>query len=210
MVEYQKTLARCFMRDGDVGEMLLKKGQTAMVESDYISSPYYEHNAYLHDGIELDEFGRTAKYWVMSYVDLQQRKWTDVKPRDFVFLANMKRAVQQRGETFFAQSFDLFDQHKEIWDAVVFAMNIAASMTVANLKSPTVKMQGLSQAKSGGNETRQLKQMFAKKGMINVLELGENIQQIKNEQPGGDFSANIKLLIRLISLSFGMPLEYAR
>lgn len=205
-VEYQKLLCRCYMRDGDVGEMLLKKGQTAIVEGDYISSPYDRPTAFLHDGVELDEFGRKVQFWVMSYVDLKTRTWTGVKAKDFVFLANMKRAVQYRGETFYAQSFELFDRHEGIWESVAMAMEIAASIIVANLKSPNAKIAGLSAAR-GGTDTS-FKETRVKKGMIQALELNENIQQMKNEQPGGDFSPNLKLLIREIGLSFGMPLEY--
>ena len=87
-------------------------------------------------------------------------------------------------------------------------MDIAASMLVAKLKSPTAKIAGLNQAKGGAAEA-QFKSMKIKKAMLNTFEVGEAVEQIKSEQPGGNFPATITLLIRLIGLPFGLPLEYA-
>jgi len=207
-VEHQKMLCRCLLRDGDYGKMLLKKGQVAIVEGDYISSPYDKPTAFLHDGIELDDFSRVANFYVMSYIDLKKQQWTAVKPKDFIFVANKKRAVDQRGVTAFATAFELIDKHKDIWESVVAAMDIAASILMAKLKSPNAKIQGLTQAKGNAADS-QMKELKVKKGMINAFEVPEGIEQIKSEQPGGDFSPNIKLLIRLIGLPFGLPLEYA-
>ena len=46
--------------------------------------------------------------------------------------------------------------------------------------------------------------MKIKKGMINALEIPEDIKQLDAKQPGGDFSPNIKLLMRLMALPFGL------
>jgi capsid protein len=207
-VEHQYMMARCLLRDGDYGKMLLKKGQLALVEGDYVSSPYDKPTAFLHDGIELDDFSRVLNYYVMSYVDLKNRKWTAVKEKDFIFVANKKRATDQRGVTSFSTTFELHDQHKDIWESVVAAMDIAASILLAKLKSPTAKIQGLTASRGGAGE-QGMKELKVKKGMINAMEIPEDIKQIDSKQPGGDFSPNIKLLMRLMALPFGLALEYA-
>lgn len=206
-VTHQRLLCNSLLRDGDVGAALLSKGQVQLVEGDYISSPYTDTAAFLHDGILLDKFGRVKSYSIMSYVDLQKRQWNPVAPKDFIFVANLRRVTQCRGETFFAQSFDLFDQTKAYLDAVILAQKIAACLAIFIRKTdPTSAIQGLQSLQNSNNESQRA--MTIEPGMVQMLKTGEDIQQVNPQQPGSGFDANVRMLIRLLGLSFGLPLEY--
>jgi lambda family phage portal protein len=204
--QHQRLICNGLLRDGDIGAALLGKGQIQLVEGDYISSPYTNGNAYLHDGVELDKFGRVNQYWIMQFVNLQNRTWKPIKPKDFIFIGNIRRATQYRGETYFAQSFDLFDQLKGYLDAVVLSAKIAACLAIfIRQNSPTAALQGLGYGRNAGNQSQ--RQLQLEPGMIQALQPGEDIQQINPQQPGGNFDNNVRMLIRLLGTNFGMPLE---
>jgi lambda family phage portal protein len=207
-ITHQRLLCNSLLRDGDIGALLLSRGQIQQTEGDYISSPYGKQpSAFLHDGIELDTYGKVKKYYVMYFVDLKNRDWQPINPKDFIFVANRRRVTQYRGESYFAQSFDLFDQQKGYIDAVVLAQKIAACLAVfIKLNSPTGDVQGLNYGKNGKGQSQ--REFRLEPGMVQALLPNESIEQITPQQPGGGFSENVRMLIRLLGLSFGLPLEY--
>ncbi len=206
-VEHQRLACKGFLRDGDFGAALLARGQVQQVQSDYVSSPFGRPMAFMHDGVELDKYGRTAQYWILNYVDLKKRSWTPVKPKDFLFVKRKSLVDQIRGETVFAQSFDLHDNIDKLPKAITMAMFMAAcvGLFIEN-HNPTVATSGLSASLSGPNAGEKLFQM--EPGFVQMGQIGERITQIKPEQPGGDFSPNMRMFIRLAGLAAGMPLEY--
>jgi len=208
-VQHQRLAVYGLLRDGDIGGALLSRGQVQLVEGDYISSPFTRPMAFLHDGVEVDKFGRIVQFWVMQFVDLKKKEWRPVKARDFLFLANMRRRTQYRGEPCFAQCFDLFDSLAKYIDAVTMAQQIAACLAIfIKMNNPAAAVSGLRGAcgKSGDEGYKQWK---IAPGMIQALQPGEEIQQITPQQPGNDFSQNIRMFLRIIGLTLGMPLEYA-
>lgn len=207
-IQHQKLVATGLLRDGDVGGALLSKGQVQLVESDYISSPYTKTDAYLHDGVELDTFGRAVRYYIMTYLDLRNKEWRPVAAKDLLFVANMRRGAQYRGETYFAQSFSLFDSLDGYLNAVVLAQKIAACLAVFIRKNdPTGAVAGLGYGTNSDGKSQ--RQMTIEPGMIQTLGPGEDISQINPSQPGAGFSENIRMFVRLLGLSFGLPIEYA-
>jgi lambda family phage portal protein len=206
-VQHQRLVCHGLLRDGDIGGALLSKGQVQLVPGDYISSPPQDRNAFLHDGIQLDPAGRVKSYSVMTYVDMQNRDWKPVAPKDMIFIANRRQVNQYRGETAYAQTFNLFDSQWGYLDAVVLAQKIAACLAIfITKKDVTGNIKGLSTGKNvSGQPQRKLK---LEPGMVQVLENGEEISQTNPQQPGQGFSENMRMLFRIVGIAFGIPLEY--
>jgi lambda family phage portal protein len=214
-IQHQRLVCNSLLRDGDIGANLLRQGQVQLVEGDYISSPdgssktyQPDGKAYLHDGVELNKYGVPSRYWVMTYVDLENKDWTPVSANNFIFLANRRRLTQYRGETKFAQTFNLFDQFDGYLNAVVVAQKIAACLALfVTTKSPSAGIAGLDTGTNAQGKTQ--RKWNLEPGMIQELMPNEEISQVSPQQPGGGFDANLKALIRILGLSFGLPLEYA-
>lgn len=205
-VQHQRLICNGLLRDGDIGALLLTKGQIQLVEGEYISSDWNQPASFLHDGIELNQYGQISKFWLMQFVDFQNRTYRKIDPKDFIFVANIRRNAQIRGETSFAQSFDLFDQVKGYQDAVIIAQKLAACLSLfVKLDSPTSTLQGLSYGQNSQGQSQ--RQLTVEPGLIQYLKEGESIQQVTPEQPGNDFSNNLRMLYRILGLSLGLPLE---
>jgi lambda family phage portal protein len=206
-LQHQKLVCYALLRDGDVGSALLKKGQLQLVEGDYISSEYRDGLAYLHDGIDLDSYGRPQNYTIMQYLDLKNRDWKKVPAKDFVFLANLRRVQQYRGETYFAQSFDLFDHLDGYINAAVVAAKIAACLSIFITKQGTTSaISNLPTLQNGQNQ--QQRAFKLEPGLVQMLQTGEGIQTVNPAQPGSSFDSTVKTLLRILGTNFGMPLEY--
>lgn len=200
-----------YLRDGDVGLVLLEDGKVQAIESDLISSPYGNQGRNLVDGVELDERGRPSKYFVLvedfksASRIVTRGKYKEIPAESMIFLARRTRLGQTRGLPAFAQIAWLFDQ----MDGFIEATTVAARMSACfGLVFQTkTKRAGLATETDGDGNAR--RRMRVEPGQIYELEVGEDIKGVQGAQPVTGFTDFLATLSRVSGLVLGLPLEIA-
>lgn len=203
---------RSYLRDGDVGAILLSDGSLQLVESDQISSPYgtaLQRN--LIDGVELDRRGRPIAFHVVDdpdplnpavrYQGLGRR--TRVPAESFVFLARRKRLGQTRGITAFSNVAWLLDQIDGNVEAVTAAARMAACLGLVIARKN--RMSGL--PVEAGADGKNRRRLSLEPGAMIEVGQGDTVTQINPSQPGQNWPEFVRMLARLVGVSFGIPVE---
>lgn len=201
---------RSWLRDGDVGTILLSDGSLQMIESDQITNPggHYQPSREWVDGLRLDRRGRPTSFYVVSdpdpiWTSVQHQRGVEVSAEDFIFLARRQRLGQTRGISAFAGVTWLLEQLDSSIEATVVAQRLAACIGLV-LKRNT-RMNGLSTTtNNAGNAQRTL---AMEPGAILELYPDEDMEQINPAQPGTNYRDFVSLLGRLVGVPFGIPLE---
>jgi lambda family phage portal protein len=212
----QKLTFRSYLRDGDVGTVLVsagsRRGMLQSVESDEIASPVGETlSARMVDGVELDRFGRPIRFHIVQDTDTSKTSSIRdgvsgrkvVNAEDFLFLARRGRLNQTRGMPALAQGIKLLEQIDGNIEAVSVAVRMAACFGLV-IESGGVP-EGLPNI--AGGDGKNYSSMALEPGMVKHLDPGDSIQQIKPEQPTGSFSDLVALLSRLVGIPLSLPLE---
>jgi len=199
------------LRDGDGGVILLGNGKIQSIRGDIIESPYGSSSQTgVIDGLKLDNKGMVLGYWLRTIdpSNPTRRAWKFIKARDFVRSARIKDEDQIRGETCFAQQFELFEQLDGYIDGVIVASRMAAMFGLIIEESPAqfnAYTNGLT--KDGNGTDRPAFDMEA--GMVKRLNAGEKVQQVKPEQPASNFDQLVTSLVRFAGIELNLPLEMA-
>lgn len=212
----QRLTFRSFLRDGDVGTVLVeagsRRGMLQSVESDEIASPVGKVLGSDHvDGIDLDPYGKPTKFHIVRDKLRQKRAAkrdastgrVTVDAKNFLFLARRTRLNQTRGEPVLAQGLRLLEHLDGNIEAVTVAVRMAAcfGLVLEGSGAP----EGLPQVTGSNGE--QYRQWTLEPGMIKRLEDGDSLTQIKPEQPATNFREFTNVLGRMIGLPLGLPLE---
>ena len=202
---------RSYLRDGDVGTILLGDGKIQTFESDQLSTPF---GSFLQrdmvDGITLDRRGRPTSYAIVTSPDpvnsaVRHQQHETIPAESVVFLARRQRLGQTRGVPSFAGSAWLFDQIDGTIEAVTIAARMAASFGLV-VTSASGKLSGLpNSSKTSDGVTR--RKWTIEPGMFKTLRPDESLAQIKPEQPTTNFPEYIASLVRFVALEFSLPLE---
>jgi lambda family phage portal protein len=199
---------RSWLRDGDVGVILLSDGLLQAIESDQISSPRAV-SPDMVDGIRLDRRGRPVDYSIVDVPDVRNpavRYQSDriiVPAESVIFLAKRQRLGQTRGTPAFTGSAWIFDQIDGTIEAVTVAARMAASFGLVITQAST--SSGLPM--QTGSDGAKRPEWRLEPGMFKTLREGEAITQIKPEQPTAQFEGWIKALLRFCAIEFALPLE---
>lgn len=202
---------RSFLRDGDVGTILLGDGKLQAFESDQLSTP---NAAFLRrdmvDGIKLDRRGRPTSFFIVTTPDpvnpsVRFQQHEEIPAKHVIFLAKRQRLGQTRGTPAFAGSAWLFDQIDGTIEAVTVAARMAASFVLV-IKKASGTLGGLPQSNATSDGVSRPKWTI-EPGMFKTLRLDETLEQIKPEQPTTNFPEYIASLIRFVAIEFGLPLE---
>lgn len=201
---------RSFLRDGDVGTILLADEKLQVFEADQLASPWRPLNRNMVDGIELDARGRPISFHVVADPDpvsaiARYQKSTEI-PAEFVsYIARRQRVGQTRGLSAFAGSLWLLDQIDGNIAAVTSAARMAACLgIIVNRKNPRRTDNGPTSTGSDGVVRKKL--TFAPGSF---WELGEQdkVTTLTPSQPTTNFADFMAALCRFAGLGFGLPLE---
>jgi lambda family phage portal protein len=208
-LEHQRLAFRSEWRDGDVGSILIGTGETPqlqLIESDYITTDPEHFTPNCYDGVQADQYGRASAYYVMTVAPTGTRTWKRITAKNFVLLKNSNRIGQLRGVPGFSSCLELFDSISGYIDAVILAQRIAACFAIfIKQESAAQKVSGLNYQKNA--QGQQQRQVNLEPGLVQSLNPGESIEQIKPEQPGAGFPENLRVLLRLLGTASGLPLE---
>lgn len=210
--ELQALVFRSWLRDGDVGTIKLSNGKLQMIESDQIANPMGNIPTREQiDGVILDKRGAPKKFLVVNDPDPQWasvrfgQEFIEVPARDFLFLARRQRLGQTRGLSAFSNISWLLDQMDGMIEATTVASRMAACVGLVIQRQ--TRASGLSATVDAQGNSRRGMQL--EPGMIAEVGQGDDVKTVQPNQPTTQFADYIATLGRLVSLSFGLPLEVA-
>lgn len=197
---------RHWLRDGDVGFIMLASGELQGIESDQITNPggtYLAQDGWV-DGVKVDKVGRPTGFNVVvnpepMWVSVQQQESTLIPAKWFAYLTRHQRLGQTRGISAFSTNLWLLEQIEKSVEATVVAQRMAACVGLYIKKRE--KMRGLGTNDSGR------RQISMEPAFIAELDPGEDIGQLNPAQPSTNYKEFMSLMGRLVGIPFGLPLE---
>ena len=219
MADYQRTLLRCYLKDGDFLNIFTNARKTQGIEAHRCATPLKlsgHEDADIHQGVRIDSNGAPISFYVTKidrYGNLSQSDFVEIPAayveHSFVF----DRFDQWRGITCFLPALDNLRDMMDILTYEKFAIKIGAAMGL-KLKPPTPG-QGNSTLPFPGTETTNtetgrkqvLSEMYP--GMIlNLQDMGVSDAEImENKRPSANFASIIEMLSRLAGLGCSLPIE---
>lgn len=204
----QPMLFRTFLIGGDVGAILLRDGSIQMIDPTDIATPIGKTgDTSIVNGVQLDRVGRPVGYYVADQDNANSMpKHTFVPENDFVFLTGTRRIRQTRGEPVFGRRAQLFDQIDGLVESVIAACQMAANLGLfikqADFGSTLSAQPTIANAQ--GNQQRAFEM---EPGMVKFGSPGESIEQIVPQQPQQNLTEFLAMVLRVLGLPLGMPLE---
>ena len=206
----QRLAYRAMKRDGDCGFVLIDRtaqGYTwpelQFVEGEFIESPALGDPT-IHQGIQFNSSLAPAVFYIRS-----SNGPVPIAARDFVYLQNTVRYNVARGQSSFLGTYRLFDQLEGHIEAVVVAARIAACQAMIAKKKGGAK-SAIDAARGRTVPQADGKPVTAKiiePGMINFIDIDEELQGFNPTQPHQDFRGFIVTVSRLLGLKFGLTVE---
>lgn len=218
--EIQRLAFGSHYRDGDIGAIMLRRGQLQIVESDFIRSPHKASDKYgmrgpfkpdVVDGVKVSASGRPEAYHVET-VEGGRVDYPEVPVRNFLFLANYDRAnyTAQRGTPVLSIIRPLLEHIDATNEAVVMAHRIAASFGVFIQKDNPGQSASNLPSLTGTPKAGDVNKAFQiKPGMVEYGQPGQSITQVKPEHPTTSYSEFMSFQIRMAGVVLGLPLELA-
>lgn len=200
---------RAWLRDGDAGLLKQANGTLRFLESDEIASPEGYPRPELVDGVELDREGRPIAYHVLTVpidmiVDRRQTTERTRVPAQYVeFMARRERAGQTRGLSAFSNVSWLLDQIDGNLEAVTVANRMHAALGLVFKRG--TRMTGLPTTTTGDGVQR--KKLRLEPGGFMEIEKDEEITTVQGTPAGANLGEFLRLLGRMASIAFGLPLE---
>lgn len=202
--EMERTAYRTMLRDGDVGTILLASGRVQFIEGHLIDTPFRRPpKTLIIDGIQMAKNGRPIIYWVRS-MENGRTGFAAIRSENMIFVAKRRRFNQVRGETSFAQGFQLFEQAEGYLDSVVVAARMAASFGLL-LREQPAKWNNLPQGRLAGG--KKVVEFELEPGLVKRIGVNDEVTQIKPEQPTTQMDQMLTALVRFAGLNFDLPLE---
>lgn len=200
---------RSYLRDGDVGTVLLSNGQLRVVESDEIATPQGFQAPNLVDGIELDGAGKPTTYHVISNPRMlvgdrrAVSAHTLIPSENVIFLARRRRAGQTRGVSAFAGTTWILDQIDGNIEAVTVAARMAACFGLVIKRR--ARANGLTTETGADGVAR--RKLRVEPGSFFEVEPDEDVKQVQAAQPTTNFPDFLRTLARIAGVAFGLPVE---
>jgi len=164
-------------------------------------------------GVELDAAGRPLGYWVAAYGPTGGTDETTLRridAGDFLFVANWTRPSSTRGEPAMTAIIPELEKLHGYIQAITVAAEVAACQSLYVKKNNPAAAQtgvlGDTVTRTDG-KTERWEEMQA--GRVWYLEPDEELGQIKPEQPATTMPDYVRMLVRLIAVDLGLPLEAA-
>lgn len=218
--ELQRVWFKSYVRDGDIGAIMLRLGQVQTVESDYIQSPNNSGDLYngalvepdIVDGFKVTRGGRYQEAYIASIGAKGQTEWPAVPFRNFLFHANYDRANRTavRGVPKLAIIRPLLEHIDGTLEAVTIAHRMAASFGLLRKMTTPAQANAALPALSTTPSTGDINKAFAiRPGMVESLGLNEDAIQVRAEHPVASFESFMATLVRFAGIPLGLPLELA-
>jgi lambda family phage portal protein len=200
---------RSYLRDGDVGTVLLATGDIRVVESDEIATPTGYMQSNLVDGVELDAAGKPTRFHVIQNprtLAVDRRAipaHVQIPAENVLFLARRRRAGQTRGVSAFAGVTWVLEQIDGNIEAVTVAARMAACFgLVIKRKS---RASGLGTVTGPDGVAR--RKLRVEPGAFFEVEPEEDVKSVQANGATTNFPEFIRMLGRIATVAFGIPVE---
>ena len=221
----ERLALRAVINDGDIGVHLTNVGKFEYIEAERIWSPFSQvpsssDGPRIEQGVELDQFNKHLSYRVVNrglFGDVISGEPRTIKAKDFVFPAYRKRISQTRGVPVLVSAFPMIERINDVCDSEAVAYQLLTKMAFAVKREGGPEMAYANSNKdldgrdpAGGDvNSADMADRFqdVEEGIIFHCEPGESIEGIDRNIPGPDFSATIRMFLRLMGLPLGLPLE---
>lgn len=160
----------------------------------------------MFDGIETDDALRPIRFHVESFDQNGKRSTEFVDANDAHFIAHLDDPNEVAGTTCYAQVFNELEQTAGYIDAVVQAARaIAAISIVFRKKNAAQSYAALAQILNGAGDPQRV--ITLENGSIKYVGSEDEVAQPTAQQPMQQTPEFVRLMIRIICMAFGMPLE---
>lgn len=197
---------RSHLRDGDIGVALLTDGRLQAIEADLIQTNYKDSSKTIRviDGVEMNDQRRPVGYWVQT---LKNGKvdFSRFDAQDFILFSNEKRFGEARGMPYLQCSFNILDHIVDWMRSSVIAAKIAACFGLIITKTNAQQTVNKFNKVSDGCSSKPIQDI--EPGMTAYLNPGEDIKTLSPAQPQQSFPDQLRIMLRLVGLSLGLPLE---
>lgn len=215
---------RSVINHGDIGIAALNTRRFQAFESEQIAggrraSDAARNGGRIRDGVEMDRFGTPLAYWVSPFSDggfVQRAKARRFRAENFVFPAYRKRYSATRGTPVLVTSFSNIHRLNDILDAEAIAWQLLSRFALAITRKDGAQraFKESSQDEDGrdpppASGVADVSDRFQdyEQGTVYHGEIGEEVKPIDRAVPGGDFSDNVRMYLRLVGMPLGLPLE---
>ena len=206
--QLQWMIYRSHVRDGDVGAVLVSRGDDAFLQAisgDYIDSlsgAILDNTTNVH-GMELGADGRPVQYHIKSADDTGWWKETIIPARNMVFFARMKQLMDYRGEPLFAPIFSLLEQMDGYRDSEIIKKRIEACQALFIKSAAAVPMAGALSTTTNAHGNRVPVTDF-EPGQVRYLQPGEEAIAFNPSQSSQSFQQMMRTLEGYLGLNCGL------
>lgn len=199
---------RSIARDGDVGAILTEDGRIQPQEADRLGTPISmsgEKN--IVNGIRMNRVGRPVSYFVGDPQHGYVREATEIAARDFIHIYDPLRFTQSRGVPAFAPALDYLSRTDEY-----LSNELEGSSTSSLLALFIAQAQAGEEAYNNAEtETDDDDNPYYTEKIHNGTVMyglpGEEPKVISGNRPNQNFPEFMKLMMRFLGMTFGLPLE---
>lgn len=172
-----------------------------------------------YTGIETDAGGRPQGYWVAPYTAdgscVDRARAVRSEASAVLFLSRPRFFSQLRGEPVMAACIDRYDQADSIVESTVTAMHVAACVAlIIKTERPDITMEQMAGAtaatsRGAGEADAVGDEWELEPGTKLHLKPGESADQFAPQHPNQQFGDMLRMMVRLIGMDMGLPLELA-
>jgi lambda family phage portal protein len=193
-----------------------------LIEADRVGTPYdmMRSSTDVRNGIKLGDRGEalgyyirkgTSKYKYTYFANRDNYEFVPAKNRagrlNVIHLYYTLRPDQTRGVPFFAPALTYFKDLADFMEAEVIAAKIAAcfGLVIKQENEDTFGSALANSEDSGDGTGRRIESIYP--GMVERIQRGETLEQVKPDRPGGAFEPFVSRILRAISTALGLPYE---
>jgi capsid protein len=199
------------MTAGDVGVIKTSEKLLQVIESEQIKGP-----GALSDGIKKNKWGRPTSFWVSPYGKSgapEVSRAQEYSAEDFLFITNPKRPSATRSVPPCQASFPMLHRISDVCDSSAVGWQLQARLVMsvnrANgpLLAPTDSRsdENLAGMDTEGRAATRVREFDY--GTFFEGEPGDEIKGIERTVPGKNFTEDVTMMLRLMGLPLGLPIE---
>lgn len=199
------------MTAGDVGVLKTSEGLLQVIESEQIKGP-----GALTDGIRKNRWGRPTRFSVAPYGKSgapEVSRAQEYSADEFLFITNPKRPSATRSVPPCQASFPMLHRISDVCDssAVGWQLQARLVMSVTRANGPLLAPQdsradeNLAGTDTSGRASTRVREFDY--GTFFEGEPGDEIKGIERSVPGKNFTEDVTMMLRLMGLPLGLPIE---
>ncbi len=202
----EKMTSREVLTCGDTGTLKTTQNKIQLFEAEQITK------SELGDiGIDRDAYGRPVAFYVGGYKKygyIDKRTIKPYTPQQFLFISTPERPSCIRCVPPCQASFPMFHRIDDVCDSEAIAWQLLARLALSQTQEHGREV-AFAESKEDDESNKEFKTRITELDYALIFhgKPGEEIKGIERNIPGKDFSASLRMFLRLAGLPIGLPLE---